>query len=248
MSEIASKRIYYLAAVAMVAIVLIGAVAVIRPPIIQTTPGNSSNPKTLQVTGTGTVSAAPDQVVLILAVETQSSSATQATTDNAAAMGQVMDALTGLGIDKNSISTTSYTLTPNYQNNPDQSMPSKIVGYTARNEIQVTLQDLSLVGRALDTAISAGANEVPGIMFTFSTSTLAGLQKQALALAVQDADGQAKTTAQSLGVTIIGPISVSPGYVFQPNVQKFAASQPGTPIQPGTLQVSATVQVTYQFA
>lgn len=247
MSEIANRRVYYLAAVAIVAIVLISAIAVIRPPVIQTI-GQTSAPKTLQVTGVGTVTAAPDQAVLILAVQTQAVSATQAAGDNAVAMTKVMEALGGIGIDKNSIDTVSYTLSPVYENNPDQTMPSKIVGYSATNTIQVTIQDFSLVGKAIDAAVSAGANEVQGIMFTFSSAQLATLQKQALAQAIQDADGQARAMSLSLGVSIVGPISVTPGFNFQPNYERLSASSQPTPIQPGTLQVTATVQVTYQFA
>ncbi len=247
MSEIASRRIYYLAAVAMVAIVLIASIAAIRPFVIQTSGGNTVQ-KTLQVTGTGTVSAAPEQAVLFLAVQTQAASAAQATADNAAAMTAVVQALTSIGVDKNSIQTTSYTLTPIYENKPDQSTPSKIIGYAARNAIQVTLTDLGMVGKVLDAAIAGGANDVQGVMFTLSSTTLATLQKQALALAVKDADGQAKAVASSLGISIIGPISVAPGYVFQPNYQRYAAASQPTPIEPGSLQVTATAQVTYQFA
>ncbi len=247
MSEIASRRIYYLAAVAIVAIVLISAIAVIRPPVIRT-PSDNTAAKTLQVTGVGTVTAAPDQAVLVMAVQTQAVSATQATSDNAATMTKVIEALGIVGIDKNSIETVSYTLSPIYENKPDQSMPSKIVGYAARNAIQVTVRDFSLVGKALDAAVSAGTNEVQGIMFTFSSTTLAALQKQALGQAVHDADAQAKAMASSLGVSIVGPISVTPGYIFQPNYERLSAASQPTPIQPGTLQVTATVQVTYQFA
>lgn len=247
MSEIASRRIYYLAAVALVAIVLISAVAVVRPPVSPTANENSAA-KTLQVTGIGTVSTAPDQAVLLLAVQTQAVSATQATADNAAAMAKVIKALTDAGVDKNSIETVSYTLSPVYETNPEPSAMPKVVGYTARNAIQVTVGDLSLVGQLLDAAISAGVNEVQGIMFTLSPTTLAAVQKQALGQAIQDADGQAHAVASSLGVRILGPLSVTPGYVFQPNLERFSTAAQPTPIQAGTLQVTATVQVTYQFA
>jgi len=246
MSEIANRRVYYLAAVAMVAIVLISAIAVIRPSAIQTT-GQNPSPKTIQVTGVGTVTAPPDQAVLVLAVQTQADSATQAASDNAATMTKVIEAMGGIGIEKNSIETVSYTLSPVYQNS-DQTVPSKIVGYTAVNTIQVTLQDFSLVGKAVDATVSAGANVVQGIMFTFSAATLATLQKQALGQAIQDADGQARALASGLGISIVGPISVTPGYNFQPTYQRLSAPSQATPIQPGTLQVTVTVEVTYEFA
>jgi uncharacterized protein YggE len=162
-------------------------------------------------------------------------------------MANVIAALTGAGIGNNSIQTVSYTLTPTHSNPVNQSVPPTIIGYIAVNAIQVTVNDLGSIGKILDQAISAGANEVQGISFTLSSSTLATMQKQALQLALTDADDQAKAAATTLGVTIVGPISVTPGYEFQPtNYSTFAATAE-TPIQSGTLQVTATAQVTYAF-
>ena len=196
------------------------------------------------------VSASPDEAILYLAVETQALTASQATAENAAAMTNVLRSLAAAGVSNDSIQTTSYTLNPIYANQINQSVPASIIGYDAVNSIQVTLSSLASVGRILDQAISAGANEVQGVTFTLSSATMATLQKQALQLALQDADNQAKATATAMGVTIIGPISVIPGYEFQPvnyNNRVATAVPAATPIQPGTLQVTATVQVTYAF-
>ncbi len=236
---------YYLAALAIIAMVLVSAVALTRPP-----PTSLTNPttKTIQVTGTGTVSSPPDEAILYLGVQTQAATATQATSDNAAAMTSVITALTSAGIDKNSIQTVSYTLTPTYSNPVNQSVSPTIIGYVAVNEIQVTVNDLNSVGKILDQVISAGANQVQGVSFTLSSGSLATLQKQALQVALTDADGQAKALATTLGVSIVGPISVTPGYQFQPtNYSTRFAATAQTPIQTGTLQVTATVQVTYAF-
>ena len=248
MSEITGRRVYYLAALAIVAMVIVSAVALTRP--LGVISSNSSASKTIQVSGMGTVSASPDQTVLYLAVETQAPTATGAIAENAAAMTNVIGNLTAAGISKDSIQTTSYSLTPVYSNPVNQSQPPSIIAYDATNAIQVTISDLGSVGKMLDLAISSGANQVQGVTFTLSPSTMATLQKQALQAALQDADNQAKATATALGVTIVGPISVIPGYTFQPeSYNRFTASaQAPTPIQPGTLQVTATVQVTYQFS
>lgn len=247
MSEISSRRIYYLAAVSIVAIVLISAVATTRPLSIQTnSPSNTQ--KTLQVMGVGTVSAQPDQAIILLAVQTQAATATQASSDNALIMSKVMDVLANIGIGKSSIETVSYSLAPIYEYKQDQTTPPKIVGYAVRNAIQVTLSDFSVVGEALDAAINAGVNEVQGVMFTLSNAALTKIEKQALQLAIQDADGKAKAVASSLGVTLLGPISVTPGYVYQPMFEKASISGNQTPIQPGTLQVTVNVQITYQIA
>ena len=118
MSEIAARRIYYLVAVAIVAIVLISVVATSRPVTFQS-PNTPAQVKTLQVTGEGTVSATPDEALLLLAVQTQSTSANQASSDNAAIMSSVIGALANIGIGKSAIQTVSYSLTPIYQPKQD---------------------------------------------------------------------------------------------------------------------------------
>lgn len=247
MSEIAGRRTYYLAAIAIVAIVLISALTITRPLTIQTT-NLPAQPKTLQVTGVGTVSATPDQAVLLLAVQTQAVSATQASSDNGAIMSRVIDTLVNVGISKSMIQTVSYSLTPIYEYKQDQTTPPRIVGYAARNAIQVTITDFGSVGKALDAAINAGANEVQGVIFTLSASASAAIEKQALQAAIQDADAKAKAMASSLGISLLGPISVTPGYTFQPVFENLKAATTQTPIQPGPLQVTANVQITYQIA
>jgi uncharacterized protein YggE len=252
LSEIAGRRVYYLAAVAIVAIVLISAIAVTRPvSVVTSNTGNAgTTAKTIQVSGVGTVTSDPDEAKLLLAVLTQADTANQATSENAATISNVTDALVNAGLSKDSIQTTSYTLTPLYENKPDGTTPPRIVGYAARNAIAVTLTDFKLVGKALDAAIAAGTNEVQGVLFTFSDGKYAALQNQALKLAVQNADSEAKALASTLNINIIGPISVTPGYTFQPTLERVNAGTPQTQttIQPGTLEVTATVQVTYQFA
>jgi uncharacterized protein YggE len=247
LSEVSTKRTYYLAAVAIVAIVLISVFASTRPLTIQS---GSQTPqvKTLQVTGMGSVSANPDEAVLVLAVQTQAATAVQASSDNAAMMSTVMNALVNVGVSKSAIQTVSYTLTPMYGNTVDQTTPAKLLGYVARNAIQVTLTDLSSVGKVLDTAVNAGVNEVQDVEFTLSPSAFTAVERQASQLAIADADANAKAIASTLGVTLIGPISVSPEYTYQPIVQRLTAGPAAsTPIQPGTLQVTASVQITYQI-
>ena len=241
MSE--SKKIQYLSAIVIVALVLIGIFAVSRP-ILQT---NKSTNRTIQVSGVGTVSANPDEVFLRLAVYTQSATATQATLDNAVAMTRVYQALGNLGVGGNAIMTSSYSLTPILESSNDQKSPSKVVGYSVQNSIQVMLVNVNMTGVALDAAVAAGANEVLGITFTFTSQRYSSLQKQALELAVQNAAGQAQTMASTLGVRIIGPLTVTTSYYSEPTLERLATSAQ-TPIQAGTLQVTANIQVTYEIA
>jgi hypothetical protein len=186
-------------------------------------------------------------------------------------MSQVIQAVLGLsslspGITKNDITTTDYSLTPVYsqpKNNcytastPSQqpiictTATQQLIGYAVRNAIQVTVKDVTSIGRVLDAATQNGANEVGGITFTFTSGTYADLQEQALQKAVQDASNQAQTMANALGVHITGVASVTPAYVYQPYMNanlNAASSGTPTPIQTGTLQVTVNVQVVYEIS
>jgi uncharacterized protein YggE len=218
----------------------------------------TSNSKTIQVSGTGSVSSAPNEAIITLAVQTQDTSATNAVSENAALMNKVVQALLSIGVDQNEIQTSSYTLTIQTMTTttttvtPMQTVQpmlqsSNTIQYVARNTIQVTLTNVTLVGPALDAAVNAGVNEVDGVTFTFTPQLTASLQKEAIQLATQDAANQANAIASALGLKLIGPISITPSF-NQPFYQAFAAASNPTPIQPGTLQLTAQVQATYQFS
>ena len=256
----------YLTALAIIALVIVSVFAIMRPTMIARGPENP-NQKTITVNGTGTVETAPDEALLNLAVNTQAPTADQAAKENANTMSNVMQAILGLSslnpsIAKDDITTTDYSLTPVYSqanncltaSSPQQPITcttttQQLVGYSVRNTIQVTIKDMTSIGRVLDAATQSGVNEVGGITFTFTDGTYASLQKQALQKAVQDASNQAQTLATALGVQVTGVVSVTPAYVYQPYVSaKLNVPSSGTPIQTGSLQVTVNVQVVYEIS
>jgi uncharacterized protein YggE len=266
-------KVNYVTALAIIALVIVSVFAITRPAMIFSGTGNPAQ-KTITVNGVGTVETAPDEAILILAVGNQAATADQAAKDNAKTASRVIDSILGLSslskpITKDDITTTDYSLTPVYAQ-IDKCVPSELpqppdtksqvtctattpqlVGYAVRNAVKVTVRDMNSIGRVLDAATSAGANEINGITFTFTSATYAGLQKQALAKAIEDASGQAQTMAAALGVHIAGVVSVNPAYVYQPYINyKVDTSSRGasTPIQTGTLQVTVNVQVVYEIS
>lgn len=262
----------YITAIAILALVIVSVFAITRPTTILSTQGNLER-RTITVNGVGNVAAAPDESIITLAVTNQATTAAQAANDNSNTMNQVISTITGLsslspGITKDDITTTDYSLTPVYTQtdqcgtattNPIQpplvtttctTTTPQLVGYAVRNAIQITVKDMTSIGRVLDVATGSGANEIDGITFTFTPNTYANLQKQALQKALQDASGQAQATASGLGVHIAGVISVNPAYVYQPYINNrisTAAGPTSTPIQTGTLQVTVNVQVVYEI-
>jgi uncharacterized protein YggE len=270
-----SNRWNYVTALAIIALVIVSVFAITRPTTMFTGTATPAQ-KTITVNGAGTVETAPDEAILVLGVRNQAATADQAAKDNADTASRVIDAILDLGslskpVTKADITTIDYSLTPVYaqidkcvdttevqppvlNTKPEVTcIPTTphLVGYAVRNGIKITVKDMMSIGKVLDSATGAGANEISGITFTFTSGTYADLKKQALKNAIQDASGQAQTIATALGVHITGIVSMTPSYGYQPYINykvPETSSGPSTPIQTGTLQVTVNVQVVYEIS
>jgi len=260
MSSEVSSRLYKLAIVAIIGLVALNgfsmyyayyAYSVVPPnssdPIKVPLTGQISEtrPNVISISGTGIVWATPDIAQVTISVVTQSISAAEAQQSNAATMTQVIQALMDAGVSKEDVKTIGYSLSPRYSYNGQQTL----IGYECRNMIAVTTKNTSEVGKFIDVAVGAGANEVGGVFFTVSEEKKAQLMTDAIKEAVGDADSKAQAIANALGVTITGKsyASISPMYQPYGAAYEIKASEP-TPIIPGELQLTVTVQVDYTFA
>ena len=251
MSETQEKRLYALVLILVVAVSLLGGFALYasyRPSIIAPQlPGPEQ--KTITVSGVGTVSTSPDIGWFTATVVTRAGTAADAEQLNNDAMSKVISALKNAGVADKDIQTVDYRLEPIYQEAKDPSQMPILVGYSVRNSVRVTVNDLPSVGKMIDLAISNGSNDVSGIYFGLSKAKEQQAQTQALDLAVKDANNKAKTIADAMGVKLVGPISVSLGYYYAPVRMDLtqAATQP-VPVQPGQLEYTVNVQMAYAFS
>jgi uncharacterized protein len=205
------------------------------------------------VSGQGEVSAAPDLVIVAVSVETTAAKAADAVSANAASSSKVAAALKALIKKDDTLTTTRYSLDPRYdQPKPGQPAEPRIVGYVAHNEVQVETHQIDSVGALIDSAIAAGANRVSTLQFTLSNRN--AQLRAALEKAGAEAQAQAESVAKALGVTLkrvvaattsTAPI-VQPRY-FEGRAMATMAASPPTPIEPGTVSVSASLQVTYEI-
>ncbi len=206
--------------------------------------------RTISVTGQGEVTAAPDLAILTVAVETTAASAAAAVNENAKRSGAVVAALKAAVGKDDKITTAHYALEPRYQpGKPGEPSEPRIIGYVARNEVQVETHKIDGVGALIDAANGAGANRISGLQFTLSNRN--EQLRAALEKAGAEARAQAESVAKALGVTLkeVASATTSTGPVIQPRffdrgVAAMEARAP-TPIEPGTVSVSATLQVTY---
>jgi hypothetical protein len=207
--------------------------------------------RTIAVTGQGEVQAVPDRVVISFAVETTAARAGEAAAENAKRSAAVSTALKGKLAAEDTVTTSRYVIEPRYDTTrTGEQREPRITGYVARNEVTVESRQIEQVGTLVDTAIGAGANRVGGLQFTLAKR--ADALHTALEKAGAEARAQAESVARGLGVRLKGVLSASTGAVPVLMPRRFemaamSADRATTPIEPGELTVSATLQVTYEI-
>jgi uncharacterized protein len=197
----------------------------------------------ISVTGEAHISVPPDLAQIDAGVTSEAKTAREASDANNAAMGKVLLALKGVGIDEKDYQTSRLSLQPE-NSIPKQGVPSTIVGYRASNRVSIRLHDVTKIAGVIDTLVTAGANDIGGINFMVSQASK--LLDEAREQAVADARRKAEIYAKAAGVTLGAPISISEGGIPQPQqVFRFGAAKMPTPIAQGEETLSIAVGVTW---
>ena len=207
---------------------------------------SASPVSSIRVTGSATLHAKPDRVEIDIGVVTHNSQAAPAAAENARQLEAVLAALHRAVGNEVDIKTVSYSLTPDYHY--QSGTAPEITGYTAGNIVHVTLDDLQKIGTVIDAVTRTGANRVQDVEFTLRDPETAHLQ--ALREAARNARSEADALASSLGVKISRVLSAEEGggsVTVRPvwrGVARAEVAPEHTPIEAGTLDVSATVTLT----
>ena len=211
-------------------------------------PTRQENPRTVSVTGTGMVSITPDIAYISVGVHTEAPTASEAVDDNNTQTQKVIDSLTKSGVAAEDIRTSNFSIWPNQRY--DETGQPIGTNYAVDNTVYVTIRDLAKMGELLDAAISAGANTIYSVSFDLSDKSED--MKKARDLAVKNAQDQAAELAAAAGMELGEIQSISyydSGAAPYMEYGKGGGGGEGpamaVPISPGTLQLSASVGVTY---
>lgn len=213
--------------------------------------GGQAAQRSLSVAGAGTAYLVPDIAYIYLGVHTELPSASEAVTANNAQTQQMIEALTGFGIDAKDIRTTNFSIYPFDKYDTLTGTPTGEKYYSVDNTVYLTVRDLDKLGDLLDTVVSAGANTVNSIQFDVADKDAA--LKTAREDAMKNAAKQAQELAEAAGLQLgeiqtISFIDSQPYPVFEGRGggggDGAAAS---VPIQPGQLTFVVTVNVTYEI-
>jgi hypothetical protein len=201
----------------------------------------------ISVSGTGDASGAPDLALLELGVSTEGKTVKEARDAAATAMNDVHDALKGDGVAEKDIQTRQFRIEPEYEF-PDGKQ--ELIGFRVTNIVEVKARDLDRVGEVIDDVAKAGGDvvQVQGLRFTIEEPE--ELRAQARQEAMADARARAEGLAELAGVKLGKPISVSetagaPPPPFLEAAPMGRGGEEATPIEPGELEVSVTVDVLF---
>lgn len=209
--------------------------------------------RTVNVSAQGRVQVAPDIAYVTLGVLTENKDAKIAQQNNAKQMEQMVKEIKEAGIAAEDIKTTGYGINPKYNYDKDTGA-SSIIGYSVNNTVQVTVRDISKTGSIIDIASASGANISNGI--SFGLSDYDKYYNEALKKAVETGKSKANTIADALGVTLKAPVTVNesggyyPSYSYKTESYAMDAAFDGgarTPVEAGSLEVSASVSMTYEY-
>ena len=208
------------------------------PALAQTVP-----PPAISVTGEANVSVPPDQAQIDGGVTSDAKTAREASDANNEAMGKVLQALKGAGIEEKDYQTSRLSLQPQYA--PNRAGPSPITGYRASNRVTVRIRDVTKVANVIDVLVGAGANDISGINFMVSQASK--LLDEAREKAITDARRKAEIYAKAAGVTLGEPLSISeegaPTPVFRGKMASTMAA--GAPVAQGEETLSVSVNVSW---
>ena len=232
------------------------------------------NSALLSLSAEGTSRRTPDIALFNAGVVTQATTASEALADNSRKMDRVIAALKRAGIAERDIQTQAISLQPRYSDpERDAQMLSrttgrpyvppteapKIIGYEARNSVQIRVRKLGEMGKIIDTLIGEGANQVDGPSFTLDQprEAMDEARREAIAVGRQ----RAELYAQATGMRVARLLSVSEGggyYPVQPVIAVTGSRigyggapppppPPPAPVSPGELNLGTNVSMQFEL-
>jgi uncharacterized protein YggE len=207
---------------------------------------------TLVVSGRGEAYGKPDLALISFAVSSEAKTVAEAMAQNSQKMNAVIAFVKNQGIEDKDLKTTTFSLRPRYEWREDLSPQRQLVGYEARQELEVKVRAMDKIGSLIEGATAAGANQIGDLQFTIDNRE--ELEREAREEAVKNAKDRAKELASLLGVNLVritnfSEKSQAPTY----SLQTFGALEATTDekeapqIETGENKIEITVSITYEI-
>ena len=156
--------------------------------------------RTIVTSGQGEVSVAPDMAELNMELRAVNKDGNKAKRELDQQFNQLLDELALLNIQKKAIIASSLQLTHQYDYATEK---RKFVGYRAVRKITITINKLDQLNQVLDTALTAGIDQLGRVNLKVADET--SYQKQSRQQAINQSKAIAKELALAYGARL-GPI------------------------------------------
>ena len=209
----------------------------------------SNQQEGIWISGQGVVTVTPDIATLRLGVEAQAATVAEAQSQAAEAMDRVMTALTENAVAEKDIQTQHFSIYPVTRWDKDDE-EQVIVGYRVTNKVTAKIREIDKAGAIIDAVAEAGGDLIRIDSINFSVDDPSAYYEEAREEAMADAKAKAEQLAElaggSLGkATYISESSYVPPPIYRQDIYEEAVPGAETPISPGEMEVSLTVQVAY---
>jgi uncharacterized protein len=198
------------------------------------------------VVGTGQVKGTPDTLTANVSIEFTAPDVTGAMNQTSERQQAVINALVNAGVDRKDISTTQVSLQPQFGGADSNT----IVGYRARNSIDVRIRKLDSASQALALIVSSGGDATRINSVNYSIEDDSQLVRDARARAFTDAKDRAQQYAQLSGLKLGKVISVSESTGATPPTPLTSAPRAeaaAVPLEPGQQTVGFAVTVVWEL-
>ncbi len=221
--------------------------------VLSLSASNLEVPK-LTLNANATIWKPADELQLKIGIVTLNATAEQALFENSMKMNTVVAFIEEAGLTKDDYETSHFSINPTYTptpHHPPHDWKPSINGYEVTNTLLIHTDKLHLIGKIIDLANQAGANQISDIRFGLKNPRQ--YWAEALAAAGANAVHDAETIAASTGVRLVRVLSISL-HNTQVNTRELnvgmaraCAARPDTPIEPSDVSLTATVSLVYEI-
>ena len=203
----------------------------------------------IHVTGQASRSVAPTYAILTLGITSENTNINAAKSNNDRIMSDLISRLSNLNVAKKDIYTSNISVSPTSDYQEGKRVNT---GYRVSNLVTVKINNLDSVGKVVDAAVNAGANDINSLSFQNDTSQQ--LSDSLTTEAIQNGQHKAEVIAAALGRTL-GPVKTvnisntetstfDQGYYRSAKVLAANLST-STPVEKGSLIVSQDADIVY---
>lgn len=243
------RRWNVLAPAAGAALLLAACSGQAQPNITVNNPG--SDQSGISVAGTGEVTGVPDTLSVDIGVSVLADTVAEATATAGQKADALIGALIGNGVSREDITTTNYSIYPEYDWRGDQ---ERLLGYRVSNTVRAKIRDVAGAGDVLDSAVAAAGDDARVNGLSFAIEDDAALVRAARQAAWNDAFAKATQLAelsdQALGpvISITETVSRPPAPIFFDDFAPAEDAEFRTAIEPGTSEVVISLEVHFALA